>query len=167
MLIRNAVPKDLPQIMKIYENARSYMRKTGNPTQWSGGYPGEDVIRRDMEEGNFYVCENEDRIVGVFTFFMGGDPNYVRLDQGSWHSDAPYGTIHRVASDGSIRGFASICFLFCLEKCSYLRIDTHRDNRPMQKALHKFGFRQCGIVYMEDGTERIAFDFIRETERSH
>ena len=41
MLIRNAVQKDLPQIMKIYENARSYMRKTGNPTQWSGGYPGE------------------------------------------------------------------------------------------------------------------------------
>lgn len=162
MRIRNAKPWELDRIMEIYELARGYMAKNGNPGQWTGGYPQPEVVQRDMEQGNCYVCETNRKIVGVFTFFTGEEPSYRQIEKGEWHRMEPYGTIHRVASDGSVRGLAAACFAFCREKCSYLRIDTHRANLPMQRALKQFGFRPCGIVHVEDGTERIAFDYEAE-----
>ena len=74
MLIRNAVQKDLPQIMKIYENARSYMRKTGNPTQWSGGYPGEDVIRRIWTKEIFMSVKTRTVLLEYLLFLWGEIP---------------------------------------------------------------------------------------------
>ena len=38
-----------------------------------------------------------------------------------------------------------------------ISIDTHKDNLIMQKFLSKNGFDRCGIIYVEDGTERIAY----------
>ena len=75
-------------------------------------------------------------------------------------SSAPYGTIHRVASDGSVRGITQACFDFCKQHCDYLRIDTHANNLPMQNAIEKAGFHRCGMVAMEDGSPRIAYDLI-------
>lgn len=160
MYIRKAKNNDLPVIMKIYEKARLFMKNNGNPTQWSSGYPDEEIISKDIADGNFYVCIENNSIVGVFAFIIGEEPTYQRIEQGAWHSSMQYGTIHRLASDGSTKGIARSCFDFCREKCSYLRIDTHRDNKPMQAAIRKYGFRECGIIYVRDGSERIAFDYM-------
>ncbi|HNZ83431.1 MAG TPA: GNAT family N-acetyltransferase, partial [Sedimentibacter sp.] len=46
---------------------------------------------------------------------------------------------------------------WCFEKCRNLKIDTHRDNIPMQNLLNKNGFIRCGIIYLENGDERIAY----------
>ena len=98
--------------------------------------------------------------MGVFALIIGSEPTYEIIEQGSWHSSMPYGTIHRLASDGSSKGIARSCFDYCKEKCSYLRIDTHRDNKPMLAAIKKYGFQECGIIYVQDGSERIAFDYL-------
>ena len=73
-----------------------------------------------------------------------------------------YGTIHRIASDGTTKGFARRCFDFCRQKCNYLRIDTHANNKPMQGAIRSYGFQECGIIHTRDGSDRIAFDYIEE-----
>ena len=39
LTIRKAEKADLDKIMDIYDTARAFMRKSGNPTQWAGGYP--------------------------------------------------------------------------------------------------------------------------------
>lgn len=44
-----------------------------------------------------------------------------------------------------------------LAQCGNIRIDTHRNNIPMQKTLIKNGYRVCGTIYLENGDERIAF----------
>ena len=49
---------------------------------------------------------------------------------------------------------------FCRGKCSHLRVDTHEDNKPMQHLAQKYGFSRRGIIYVEDGTPRIAYDLI-------
>ncbi|MFR1314947.1 MAG: GNAT family N-acetyltransferase, partial [Clostridium perfringens] len=41
---------------------------------------------------------------------------------------------------------------------SSIKIDTHRDNISMQRAVVKNDFQKCGIIYLEDGSERIAFE---------
>ena len=40
----------------------------------------------------------------------------------------------------------------------HLRIDTHENNRPMRHLCESRGFTQCGIIYVDDGSPRIAFD---------
>ena len=35
--------------------------------------------------------------------------------------------------------------------------DTHEKNLPMQRVFQKNGFLRCGLIRVEDGTERIAF----------
>ena len=45
-----------------------------------------------------------------------------------------------------------------LNNAESIRIDTHRDNIPMQKMLNKNGFIYCGIIYLLDGKERFAFE---------
>ena len=39
-----------------------------------------------------------------------------------------------------------------------IKVDTHKDNISMQKLLRKNDFKYCGIIYLEDGSERIAFE---------
>ena len=109
------------------------------------------------------MSTEERHIAGVFVFFKGEDPTYRIIREGSWHRNSPYGVIHRVASDGSIRCISKFCFDFAKENCDYLRIDTHKDNIPKQNTLAKNGFRRCGIIdtYSDtnDGSPRIAYDW--------
>ena len=69
----------------------------------------------------------------------------------------PYGVIHRVASDGRMPGVFRRCAAFCRARCANLRIDTHHDNHTMQRLIEGAGFRRCGVIYVEDGSPRIAY----------
>ena len=42
-----------------------------------------------------------------------------------------------------------------------IRVDTHRDNIVMQRLVEKLGFSRRGIIYIADGTERIAYHWTR------
>ncbi len=159
MTIRNATADDLPALTQVYARARQFMKEAGNPTQWSPNYPSTEVLQADIAKNALYVCVQDDRITGVFALLPGEEPTYQVID-GAWHADIPYATIHRVASDGSCRGIAQACFDFAKSRYSYLRIDTHADNLPMQAVIQKAGFRPCGTVIISDGTPRIAFDYL-------
>ena len=39
-----------------------------------------------------------------------------------------------------------------------LRGDTHRDNKVMQRVMEKNGLEYRGIIYLEDGGERLAYE---------
>ena len=56
------------------------------------------------------------------------------------------------------KGVASFIFSYCASLAKCIRIDTHRDNIPMQKALSKAGFSYRGIIYLESGAERLAYE---------
>ena len=70
--------------------------------------------------------------------------------------------------DNEIIGTAYISFAgeilkviekICLERDIHdIKIDTHRDNKSMQRFLEKQGFTRCGIVYLKDNSERIGFE---------
>ena len=153
--------KDINEIMNIISIAKEYMIAHGNPTQWGADYPGEEVLKSDIMNNNSYVITDNGRIVGTFTFIMGDEPTYQIIKNGEWHYDKVYGPIHRLASNGISKGVARACFEYCQNLIDYIRIDTHKDNISMQKAIENFGFRMCGNIYVEDGSERIAYDKIR------
>ena len=106
--------------------------------------------------------ESPSPLLGVFYFCVGNDPTYEKIYEGAWQNDDEYGVIHRIAvsRDSHGRGVASFIYSHCFAICKNLRIDTHRDNLPMQKVLKRNGFKYCGIIYLESGAERIAFQKI-------
>ena len=161
MQIRKTMAADLAQIDEIYKNAKKFMAATGNVNQWNSGRPNMQTAREDMEKGIGYVAEENGEILAVFMFSQAPDPTYAKIYDGAWLSDAPYGVIHRIAVAKQGQGIVGKCIDECFSRCHNLRIDTHRDNLPMQNALKKYGFVYCGIIHLENGDERIAFQKIK------
>ena len=159
MNIRHTQKEDLPRLLAIYETAREFMAQTGNPHQWGSTNPPADRVERDIEEGLSYAVEQDGRVCGVFALIEGDDPTYAVID-GAWRSDAPYATIHRIASDGTAHGILAAAVAFGLTRCPHLRIDTHTDNRVMQHLVQKLGFVHCGTIYLANGSPRLAYERI-------
>ena len=159
MHIRKAEINDLSDILQIYICARQFMIDTGNPNQWGQINPPPERTKEDINEQNLYVVEEDTEILGVFYYRFGDDPTYTVIYNGSWLNDKPYGVIHRIAVSNKARGkgLAGLCFDFAFSNCRNLKIDTHKDNKVMQKALSKYGFVECGIIHLANGDERIAF----------
>ena len=160
MEIRKSTREDIKQIMAIFTTAKEYMAAHGNKTQWGDGYPGEEILKTDIDAGNSYVIVNNGIIVGTFSFIIGEEPTYQVIKNGKWTDDRLYGTIHRLASSGIVKGIARACFEYCIKQIDYIRIDTHKDNISMQTAIERFGFHKCGNIYVKGDAERIAYDYI-------
>ena len=157
MLIRKTTAADVDAAAALYDSARVFMRASGNPNQWNGTYPNADNILADIARGGSYVCEDGDEIVAVFYFCIGNDPTYDKIYDGEWKCDGEYAVIHRIAVKHHGRGIADFIYARCFDMHPNLRIDTHRDNAPMRRSLSKNGFEYCGIIYLANGDERIAF----------
>lgn len=157
MTIRNTQLTDLETLRQIYAHAREQMKQNGNPSQWGDSHPSESVILADIRNSRSYVIEKNGKICGAFSFIIGDDPTYQVLEHGHWLNEAPYGTIHRLAGDGSVKGIFAACLAWCLGRIPNIRIDTHRDNLIMQHLLEKNGFIECGIIYTEDNSPRLAY----------
>ena len=157
MEIRPAQSQDLAEILNIYDHAKKFMAQTGNPTQWAGAYPQRELLEEDIANSGLYVVTEQKKICGVFYFVIGPDPTYAVIENGAWHSEKLYGTIHRIAGNGT-GGVFGAALDFCRSHIDYLRIDTHADNKVMQHVVTKHGFEPCGIIYTDDGSPRIAFD---------
>lgn len=162
MDIRRSTPEDLPRMLEIYEYARRFMAEHGNPLQWGPTrWPPEALLRRDIEEGDSYVCLHQGRVVGTFFFRFGPDaePTYRDITDGRWGDESPYGVVHRLAGDGSVKGVGAACLDWAFARCGHVRIDTHGDNLVMQSLLAKLGFVPRGTVHVaEDPYPRIAFE---------
>ena len=181
MVIRLATPADIPALRPVFEAAKAIMRADGNHDQWSApGFPDDSLLLRDIARGGGFVIENRwpvgaghdegktvmpgltghlaaPRIVAYFALLPSPEPTYDVID-GAWLTDGPYGVIHRMASYPEVHGIFSTIIDYALSRYSHLRIDTHRDNRIMQHLIEKHGFTYCGIIWLEDGTERLAYE---------
>lgn len=157
-MITLATAADLPQILAIYAHARAFMAQHGNPNQWGASRPTEADITATSPRVSCMCCARPHTTTAFSAFILGEDPTYRVIEQGAWLSDAPYGTIHAVASDGQIHGLLSQIVAYCEQTTKHLRIDTHHDNAIMQHVILKNGFTRCGIIHIASGAERIAFE---------
>ena len=164
MIIRPAAASDLPALRPVFEAAKGIMRANGNLDQWSApGFPPEDLLLRDIDRGGGFVISSgaegavEKSLRAYFALLPSPEPTYDRID-GAWLTDEPYGVIHRIASYPEDHGIFAAIIDFAAARYAHLRIDTHRDNRIMQHLIAKHGFTYCGIIWLEDGTERLAYE---------
>ena len=161
---RKAFESDANSIMSIINQAQGYFKKQGID-QWQDNYPNYETVYNDINNNYGYVLLKDNTVIGTVAVSFDGEKTYEHIYNGKWISDNKYAVIHRMAVNSKYKraGLASSIIenveKICLEKDVYsIRIDTHKENLAMQKLLKKNGFKYCGIIYLEDGSERIAFE---------
>ena len=164
--IRPARKEDLARCMEIYAAAQRFMVKAGNPNQWQVGFPTEEMIARDIEGRHLMVWTDEDGVPqGAFAYLPGPEPDYAKIYEGMWQDNGHYRVVHRFATAQQGRGIGSAMMRWALEHAEKegvaLRVDTHKDNVPMQKLIRRCGFVFCGIIHLSrTGDERVAFTHV-------
>ena len=178
--------KDLPQLFELYAHARKYMAETGNPHQWPEDYPSREILLNDMKNGGYVIlpgdmdhgkgeaqdetlresqsqiqndCSNGKKTTIIGAFILEENAHELAYDtiDGQWLNDEPYAVIHRCATLYHQKGIGQFFLDWCFEKCSNIRVDTHKDNLPMIRFLEKNHFTYCGIVYYERVGARLAY----------
>lgn len=148
--------------MKIYSHARKFMAENGNPNQWAkNNWPPENLIHQDILQKKSFVCVENEKIVGTFFYNFGEniEPTYKKIFEGEWKNFSAYGVVHRIASSGEVKGVGKFCLNWAFGQSKHLRIDTHTDNKIMQKLLESLGFEKCGIIFVEqDNFPRFAYE---------
>ena len=149
--------------MTVMDAAKIIMRQSGNMHQWGESYPSEAVIMADIERNGGFVIEDDGKIVGYFAFLASPEPTYAKIDEGRWLDDEqPYHVVHRIGSYPDAHGIFGSIMDYCFSKAPNIRIDTHRDNTIMQHNIAKHGFTYCGIIYLTNGVERLAYQRIED-----
>ena len=166
MKLINASIHQTPTMMQIVQHAQHYLASLGID-QWQNGYPNEKVLINDINNNESYlVLDEEHQIQAIAMFTTRTEPTYANIN-GNWltESTATYGVIHRMAVRNTSRstGLAQFIFRQFEQKLkeyniNSMRIDTHQDNKGMQRLLNKLGYVYCGIIYLEDGNKRLAFE---------
>ena len=170
-MIRKSNENDIELLLALFAEARATIAALGID-QWQNGYPDIDVIKRDIARGESYVYEKDGEVLATFAMLKTKEPTYDRIFEGAWQSadDADYTAIHRFAIAVRARGqgIAGEILAFAEEysRTSYkysLRIDTHEGNVVMRRMLLKNGFCYCGVIHLENGDARVAYEKLLKT----
>ncbi len=166
MKFRRAINEDVFDIMNIINQAQVYFKEQGID-QWQNNYPNIETINSDIENEYGYVLSKDNKIVATAAISFDGESTYDSIYDGEWLSSDDYAVIHRVAVDNTYKGLGLSSKIIryveklCLDKeINSIRIDTHEENISMQRSLKKNGFKYCGVIFLEDGSKRIAFEKI-------
>ena len=165
VIIRRSRPEDFEQICALYADAREFMKENGNPNQWKDSQPSIDLISEDISEnGNGYVAVDGDTVLAAFYFEENADdPTYRIIHDGKWVNSLPYCVVHRIGVSKAARGrkIGKHCLEWAIAHSGNVKIDTHIDNKPMQRLLSSLGFVHCGTIYVnvEGDRHRMAYQY--------
>ncbi|MBL4930592.1 GNAT family N-acetyltransferase [Clostridium paridis] len=164
MVFRKTVKTDIDDIMNIISQAQAYFKEQGID-QWQNNYPSVETISNDINNNHSYVLLEDGNIVATAAVSFDGEKTYDTIYEGQWVSNNEFAVIHRIAVHSKYKGLGLSSEIIknveeiCLNKGVYsIKVDTHEENLSMQKLLRKNAFKYCGIIYLEDGSKRIAFE---------
>ena len=164
LALRYTKLEDIERVMEIIKQAQHYFKEKGI-NQWQNGYPNAKVIENDIKNGHSFVLIKNNEIVGTIAISFEGEATYNKIFEGAWKSNDNYAVIHRIAVDQELKGIGlssemiKQTELMCNKKSvRSIKVDTHEDNQAMQRSLIKNGFDYCGVIYLADGSKRVAFE---------
>ena len=169
MEIRKSICIDTGALMALFDEARTTIAQLGID-QWQDGYPSLEVVDEDIALERSYAVIIDGQLRGTFVLIEDGEPTYDKIYDGAWESgneSRDYVAIHRVAVSVAVRGKGISTSIISYAEAharalgrASLRIDTHTGNVVMRRMLEKHGFRYCGVIYLENGNPRVAYEKI-------
>lgn len=164
MEFRKTTVNDIDNVMKIIKKSQEYFKSQGID-QWQDNYPNTEVIQNDINNNHSYVVVKDGDIVATTAISFDGESTYDEIHDGKWLSENDYAVIHRIAVDDTYKGLGIGAKIikeverYCNErKVNSIKVDTHEDNKSMQRLLEKCGFKYCGVIYLSDRNKRVAFE---------
>ena len=106
-----------------------------------------------------------DQLACVFYYAVENEECYSNIE-GKWLNESPYAVVHRIASTGIVKGAAAFCLNWAYQQFPNVRIDTYKDNYPMQRLLKKCGFSYCGTFEMQGKNGWMAFQKTKTDEKN-
>ena len=170
-MIRRSNENDIELLLALFAEARTTIAKLGID-QWQNGYPDIEVIKRDIARGESYVYIENGELLATFAMLQNTEHSQNTIYNGEWKSGdtTAYTAIHRfaIAVRARGRGIAGEILAFAKEYARKngkfsLRIDTHEGNVVMRRMLEKNGFFCCGVIYLENGDARVAYEKLLNT----
>lgn len=164
-LFEKATADQIEQISVLFEKGRQFLKAQGID-QWQQSHsPSAAVVEADIQKGIGYVLRTQEGVVAAYAAVIPGREADYDVIEGQWLGSGPYCAIHRVTVSEAFRGrgVAKELLKKCREQAKELgahsaRIDTHADNRIMQKAILHSGFTYCGVVTLSYGAKRNAYE---------
>lgn len=170
---RQAVPKDIDEIMRIAEAGKKLLKSRGIDQWQKAGYPDRELFINDIEQGISYVMTDDDKPMAICCISFANEPAYDSIE-GEWLTpkDTYYAVAHRGALAPEYQGqhLTGIWFKYIIDFAREhgavsVRIDTHDENEGMKKVFKNAGFKRCGTVYLHGGDcgkgePRIAFELV-------
>ena len=160
MVVRPALESDR-EFIKLYHSdswpCAGINENGGNSTS----KPSIDALIFDeIKQDHVFIIFDNLGPLAIFTFHPDNGERY-RTFRSPRRLNATRHVIHCVA-DVRGKGVPLRMFQFAAEKATYLCSDAHIDDLPTQHTLEKFGFRKCGTFTENGGTQRVAYDWIKE-----
>lgn len=159
MILRKATIAEASVIWEILQQAIEQRRKDGSQ-QWQSGYPNEQTVQYDIENGYAYVLVDENTVIAYAAIIFGIEPAYNEIE-GKWLTEGDYVVVHRVATSNAVKGKGIATKLFqMLEDLSVshqvysIKVDTNFDNIPMMRILDKLNYTYCGEIFFKGASRR-------------
>lgn len=174
MEFRKAGAAHIERLAALYADARAAIAAF-SIDQWQDGYPRVTDIENDIRRDELWIGMTGERIDCAAALLCGKpgetsvDHTYDRIENGAWLTCTrkDYAAVHRVACASWARstGCASQLMAYLAELAREngkwsLRVDTHEGNLAMRKMLAKNEFAYCGVIYLENGDKRVAYERI-------
>lgn len=168
--IRHAQLSDLDEIWQL-RNETSSLLKSRQIDQWQHNLPDKQTFIKDINQGEFFVYEIDNKVVGMIAVKEGIEPTYNKIFEGNWSLDKPYMTIHRLAVNplylGKKISFELMEFAHQIARdknINYLRIDTHENNLYAQRLFTNLKYQLKGYILLDKvhigDRKRLAYDLV-------
>ena len=161
MIFRHATADDIDRVVEIVKYASQRLGKAGID-QWQRGYPNRSSIEQDVENGVGMILCMGAEILAYGAVIFTGENAYDDLTGGEWLTSGDYAVVHRLCVSeifvgmGFAKQFMLAAEAMASERVASMRIDTHPDNKIMQKMVDSLGYTYCGDVVIE--SRRLAYE---------
>jgi len=149
MIIRPAMPNDIPGIMQLIAEVVPVMNAAGN-LQWDSTYPNAAVFEKDIALNQLWVADADGDIAGVSAITTDQEPEYAQI---GWDLDETAIVTHRLAVSTRYRGQGIAAKLMQQAEdeairrgIKTLRIDTNTSNQATQQLFPKLGYEYAGEI---------------------
>lgn len=141
---------DLDRVMDIKDGAVDVMKKDGN-NQWDKDYPSRERFKADISNGDLYVYDKQEHIVGMICLTSNEDEEYKKIP---WKIKGKHLIIHRMAvsKDCQGEGIAKSLIDYAIElakqkEVAIIKCDTYSLNPRAKQLFKTMGFSYVASTY--------------------